>query len=506
MNVLLLRPVPSNERFGLGPFFRIEPLGLEYVAAALEARGHRVTLRDLRFSPPVERILRAARPDVVGIACMHALEIDDTLALVTRVRSAAPAATIVVGGHSAAVYPDPFLQADIAGICLDDGERAMPALVDALAQGEPVASVPGWLVPSADGPMRTPDPASDYVLDDVPLPARRHVEGWRHRYACFHHRPAYLIETARGCPFRCNFCSVWQLFGRTFRERSIDAVCRDFASTGPDVFVADDLFWNHASRSRALADELNRRGIRKNWVLVQSRVDLVANHPDLLEAWTPIAKEFDIFFGLEAATDRGLASLAKDTTVNRTAEAVAVARERGFGVTGNFVIDPDWTESDFEALWAFVERHRLSAAGFTILTPLPGTTYFDQARERIRAAEWSQFDMHHLLWEPRLGVQRFFELYCETWRRSVLNLRGEKKWWHWAAHARPRHWLHLAQVLRRTQQMLNPSHYVGEHRLSPSPAAAVTNLMVEVPRDRRPARTRRAGSAGQEARTSASAS
>ena len=42
MKVLLLRPVPSNERFGLGPFFRIEPLGLEYIAAALETNGHQV--------------------------------------------------------------------------------------------------------------------------------------------------------------------------------------------------------------------------------------------------------------------------------------------------------------------------------------------------------------------------------------------------------------------------------------------------------------------------------
>ena len=50
MRVLLLRPVPANERFGLGPFFRIEPLGMEYIAAALEARGHEVALADLRFA------------------------------------------------------------------------------------------------------------------------------------------------------------------------------------------------------------------------------------------------------------------------------------------------------------------------------------------------------------------------------------------------------------------------------------------------------------------------
>src|SRR5580765_2673553 len=78
MRVLLLRPVPGNERFGLGPFFRIEPLGMEYIAAALEGRGHDVTLVDLRFGRPVEHYLKD-RPGFVGIAAMHALETENVL-------------------------------------------------------------------------------------------------------------------------------------------------------------------------------------------------------------------------------------------------------------------------------------------------------------------------------------------------------------------------------------------------------------------------------------------
>src|SRR5438309_10618672 len=90
MNVLLLRPVPANERFGLGPFFRIEPLGMQYIAAALEARGHRVTLADLRFTTPVAAQLRASRPALVGIAAMHALETDEVVDLVRHVRALSP--------------------------------------------------------------------------------------------------------------------------------------------------------------------------------------------------------------------------------------------------------------------------------------------------------------------------------------------------------------------------------------------------------------------------------
>jgi radical SAM superfamily enzyme YgiQ (UPF0313 family) len=384
MRVLLLRPVPGNERFGLGPFFRIEPLGMEYIAAALEASGHDVVLVDLRFGRPLEHYL-GLRPALVGIAAMHALETENVLELADRVRATLPDVPLIIGGHTAAAYPAPFSRPSVDAIVLDDGERAVPAIADAVAAGRPLATVAGLLVRSGDAWIRTAAPADVYQLDAVPLPARQHVQPWRRQYACLAHRPVWLVETARGCPFRCSFCSIWQLHDRSVRERSIASVCEDFAAAGDDIFVADDLFWYHPARSLELARALRARGVRKAWILVQSRVDLVARHPELLEAWRPLAKEFDIFFGLEAATNDGLKGLVKDATVDHTAAAVELSRRLGYGVTGNFVIDPAWGEEDFQRLWQFVDRHALHQAGFTILTPLPGTSYFDEMRPRIEA-------------------------------------------------------------------------------------------------------------------------
>jgi len=474
MQVLLLRPVPANERFGLGPFFRIEPLGMEYIAAALEARGHRVTIADLRFTRPLAAQMRAARPALVGIAAMHALETDQVLDIVREVRALSPEVPIMVGGHTAAAYPDPFLVAGTTAVVLDDGERVLPMVCDALDRGDTLASVPGLALRGRDGDIvKTAGETGTMGLDEVPLPARHHVAPWRRQYACLAHRPAFLVETARGCPYRCSFCSIWQLHARAVRERSIDSVCRDFASVGNHVFVADDLFWHHPSRSLELARELRRRNIRKQWILVQSRTDLVGRHPELLEAWRPIATDFDIFFGLEAATNEGLDGLMKDASVDETARGVEVARAFKYGVTGNFVIDPAWTEPNFEHLWAFIEHHKLFQAGFTILTPLPGTAYFEEMRPTMRARRWSHFDMHHLLWEPALGPRRFFELYCETWRRSVLNLKGRKGLLQWMREVDLRNAPFLIRALRRTQKLMDAEHYLAEYDLAP-PAEGVT--------------------------------
>jgi radical SAM superfamily enzyme YgiQ (UPF0313 family) len=390
---------------------------------------------------------------------MHALETDGVLTLVQEV---AP-----LGRRASSATIQPRVPAPLRQRSRhrpDDGERALPAIYDALERGAPLTTVAG-LALCEDGVIRIRRRGTSR---STTCRCRSHVTAWRAQYACLAHRPTWLVETARGCPFRCSFCSIWQLHARAVRERSIDAVCQDMATVGDHIFIADDLFWYHPARSLELAGELLKRGIRKDWILVQSRVDTVARNAALLEAWRPLAEHFDIFFGLEAATNEGLNDLSKDTTVDQTAEGIDVARRIGYGVTGNFVIDPAWCEADFERLWAFIDRHRLFQAGFTILTPLPGTAYFEEMRERLRARRWSHFDMHHLLWEPALGPQRFFELYCETWRRSVLNLRGRKSVWQWLREVDPMNAIFLMQALRRTQKMMDPEHYLREYDLAPS--------------------------------------
>jgi hypothetical protein len=196
---------------------------------------------------------------------------------------------------------------------------------------------------------------------------------------------------------------------------------------------------------------------------VQTRTDLVARNAALLEEWRSFADDFDMFFGFESPTEEGLAGFVKDSGLDATREAIEECRRLGFGVTGNFIVDPDWQEVDFERLWDFTERLDIPRAGFTIMTPLPGTPLFDELRARIVETDWSKFDMHHILWEPRLGRQRFFELYAKTWQHSVLNARGGKKrWWTWLRDVRITQVPLMVKVLLQTQRLMDPRAYLAE--------------------------------------------
>lgn len=463
MNILLLRPHPGNDRFGLGPFFCVEPLGLEYLGTALRSQGHQVTIADLRFRPGASTWIRRTRPRVVGIGCLHSLEFDRVIETAREVRQASPEAFIVVGGHAAAAYSTALECDAIDAIVIDDGEEVVPALMEAIQKGRSLHDVPALRLRTPDGWVSTLALQERTSLDLVPLPARDLVERHRSGYHCLLFKPVWLIETARGCPHNCSFCSVWQLYGRSCRERRLDAVVEDFATCGDAIFVADDLFWHNPARSLELAQALKQRGVFKRWILVQTRTDLICRSADLMEAWRPLAKDFDIFLGLEAANDKGLAVLDKGAGVAESIEAVRIARELKFGINGNFLVDADWAEADFHELWDFVEQYSLQRAGFTIRTPLPGTDYHSQVAGQVAGQHWSNFDMHHLLWEPKIGAERFFELYAETWRRSILNTAGDKGIMDWIRQVRPSQIPYIMRVLWRTQRMMKPAEYMREH-------------------------------------------
>jgi radical SAM superfamily enzyme YgiQ (UPF0313 family) len=247
--------------------------------------------------------MRKTRPRLVGISCMHALEYDRVIDTARRIRRADPSAFILVGGHAAAAFPGPLQVPEVDALCVDDGEEVVPAVADALAAGRSLREVPALLLKGRDGWTATAPLADRTGLDAVPMPARDLVERDRGRYHCLLFKPVWLVETARGCPFRCNFCSVWQLYGRSFRERSIGAVVDDLASVGDAVFIADDLFWNHPERSRELAAALIRKGVKKRWILVQSRTDLVAG--PVLRRVAPARPGFRRVLRPRAASDAG---------------------------------------------------------------------------------------------------------------------------------------------------------------------------------------------------------
>ena len=166
-----------------------------------------------------------------GLRACTRSKLDEVLLLADHLRRVNPDTFILVGGHSAAAFPAPFFSGNVDGICADDGELVVPALADALDRRRPPSEVPGLLLRGEEAgrfDQERRKPTAHLCSTMCRAPLRRDVDAWRRQCACLLFRPVWLIETARGCPFRCSFCSVWPLHDRGVQLRSIESVCDDF--------------------------------------------------------------------------------------------------------------------------------------------------------------------------------------------------------------------------------------------------------------------------------------
>src|SRR6185295_3273546 len=383
MKIAFLKP-PIGGILGLEMLTFVEPLGLECVAGGLEEAGHECLILDFRLEGTdagLEKCRRFA-PDVVGLQCNFTTERNRTLRLVHSVRRLLPGAFLIVGGHDASREPDWFTDPAIDAIVVGDGEEVMPQLLDALARGGDLEKVPGLALHRNGGTLSTGAAPARRDLDTLPMPARHLIKDYAPHYYINFRKPLALMETARGCPFKCNFCSVWKFHESTFREKSPERVVAELQAIEADsIFITDDIFWLDVNRGRELAKQIQAAGIKK-YFTVQTRTDIICRHPELIEQWKGCGN-LAIFLGVEAIDDEGLDAVNKKNKAINNARAIDILKELKVGFTSNFIVDPAWDRDDFAKLRNWIASTGAYNSGFSVLTPLPGTDLWDTARREV---------------------------------------------------------------------------------------------------------------------------
>lgn len=422
MKVAFLKP-PIGGILGLEMLTFVEPLGPISIAGGLEAEGHECRVFDLRIEGEEHGLdlCRRFAPDVVGLQCNFTTERFRTLRIAERLRRELPEAFVLLGGHDASREPGWFQHPAIDAVAVGDGEEVMPPLVDALARGADLAKVVGLVLNRDGGQVATGEAPMREDLDTLPMPARHLISHYAPHYYINFRKPLALMETARGCPFKCNFCSVWKFHKSTFREKSPERVVAELqAIEAPNVFITDDIFWMDVRRGEEMARQIKAAGIKK-YFTVQTRTDIICKFPHLIEMWKDCGS-LAIFLGLESITDEGLKSVNKSNTASNNARALAILKELGVGYTPNFIVDPGWDREDFARLRAWIEETGAYNSGFSVLTPLPGTDLWQTASRQVTTHDWEMYDIVHAVLPTKLPLEEFYEEYSRLWRH-VLEVR-----------------------------------------------------------------------------------
>ncbi|MER7833659.1 hopanoid C-3 methylase HpnR [Streptomyces sp. NPDC095602] len=444
-------------------FLRLEPLGLERVAAAARDAGHQVRVVDLQVLPRsvLDAELRSFAPEALGISLNYLANIPEAIEIARRAKAAAPGCFVFFGGHSVSFIAEHVLrQAEgaVDAVVRGEGEPAVAPLLEAARDGG-LGTVPG--VVSAEG--RGPAPK---LLDslDRPRPARDLMRK-RNRYFIGELDPCASIEFTRGCPWDCSFCSAWTFYGRSYRKASPEAAADEMASIRePNVFIVDDVALIKPEHGDGIAAALERRRIRKQYYL-ETRSDVLLRHPEVFERWTRLGLRY-MFLGMEAIDAEGLDLYRKRVSPDDNFRALEAARRMGIMVAINLIVDPAWDRERFRVVREFA----LSVpeiVHLTVMTPYPGTEIWHTEARQLTTRDYRLFDIQHAVVPTKLPLEEFYRELVRTQavlNRKHLGLRNAVGAMGVLGRNLLRGQTNFARMLWKFGRVYNPERQLADHR------------------------------------------
>jgi magnesium-protoporphyrin IX monomethyl ester (oxidative) cyclase len=391
-------------------FLRLEPLGVERVAAAARAAGHEVRLIDLQVfrHQDLYRELAEFEPEAVGFGLNYLANVPEVIDLAREIKRRHPSCYVFVGGHSVSFIGRHVLeQADgaIDAVVRGEGEVGVPAMLDAIKDGG-AHEVPGLVTLDGDG---APPKLMDSI--DEPRPARD-LARRRNKYFIGVLDPAASIEFTRGCPWDCSFCSAWTFYGRNYRRATPEAAAEEIASIDEHgIFIVDDVAFIKPEHGDAIASELEKRRISKEYYL-ETRADVLLRNTEVFQRWRRLGLNY-MFLGMEALDEEGLDLFRKRVSPDENMKALEVARKIGLTVAINLIVDPQWDVRQFELVreWALSVPEIVH---LTVMTPYPGTEIWHTESRKLTTRDYRLFDIQHAVLPTKLPLDEFYRELVKT--------------------------------------------------------------------------------------------
>lgn len=406
MRVLLINPAMNMRKLGrfAGLLEPMPCIGLAYIAGALEAHGVFVRVIDM-FAEKLsgqEVVDRAARfrPDLVGMTVLTP-SAPVCSELSARIRARLPDARVVWGAIHADVFAHDILgSGDADFVVHGDGEETIVELVDALARNEQdLSAIRGLSWRTGDGEVvRNPERPLNRDLDALPYPAW-HLFPY-HRYGLLPFadfaKPVLTMAASRGCPYRCDYCSLINTGGKVFRRRDPIKVADEYEYLVDrfgvkQIGFIDPIFPLVKADLRPFCEELQRRGLdqRCQW-LSETRADRL--DPETCEMMVAGGCR-RVLMGIESGSDLLLGNVNKTLKTSKVREGVANARRAGIQTVGLFMIglpgeSPELTRQTVE----FAVDLDLDFAKFAITVPFPGSKLFEDRWQRdLFRDDWENY-------------------------------------------------------------------------------------------------------------------
>jgi len=425
------------------PMAGMQPLGLAYIAAACEAAGHEVKVCDAYSfgydKDYIREYLEVENPEVVASTATTPY-VNSAWIINEIAKEINPDVLTIIGGAHASLVPEDVvsnLATDIAVV--GEGEHIMNQIMDHLDDHD-FENISGIVFRSdntAEAKVhRTKDREVNYNLDLLPFPARHLFPDLSLYEVAPHWAKDGLfapINTSRGCPFSCEFCSITKYQGTKFRYRSPENIIDELRMLKEKYNVStfsirDGVATLNKDRMIELCELMIKENLNMGW----SCTSIITSADVGMFAVMKKAGCFSIQYGIETGSDEILDKnpylKRKNKSIEKVEKAIRMTVEAGIDVHGYFIVGlPGETKESVEKTIQFAKRLPIGTAGFTIARPVPGTSLYDyyESRGRLLTKVWYKYDTYFsiVIDHETLTHKELMTLNRKCWRRFYLRPR-----------------------------------------------------------------------------------
>ncbi len=427
----------ENSAWYLGK--RLPPIGLMYVAAALEKAGFDVNILDnylmKKSIVEVKQLVLNLNPQIVGITCGSATYAR-CIETAKAIKEVLPNCKIVVGGWHASYVPDSLLaNPEIDYVVMGEGERAITQLVTCIINGSEAdaVSIAGIACRRQGTNIKNP-PKFIENMDEIPFPARHllPLELYDRTIEYLNAKPADVMSISRGCVYNCGFCETKKLWGNICRsfspQRVVDEIQdlqRQYGTKG--LYFINDNFTLRKNQTIELCNLMIKNKLDLEWVC-DTRVDLISQ--ELLENMSKAGCK-TIWFGVESGSQRILQRIGRNTTLEQIENAFKLCRKNEIQTACSFMLGvPGETLKEMESSLKFAKKLNPDWCLFNVFIANPDSRLYqevleskkyDQLDEFLLSVKTEEFEYQSLLEIQR----RFFKEFNMSPKQILKRVKRE---------------------------------------------------------------------------------
>lgn len=412
MKVLLTNPI--NVMIADPVLFgNIQPIHLMYIASYLEKEGHEVKIFDTvidRSKNNYIKILKNFNPDVVGIASVtpSIYSAWDTAEIVKKYTNA----VVILGGDHVTFLPGeslyccPYIDYIVRG----EGEKITSELLKNLNDKRKLKKIRGLSYKKNGKIIHNPPHPLIKNLDSLPYPARHLID--MYKYVQMVGRSG-LFVSSRGCNRGCSFCISSRKFNLCWRPRSPESVAEEMinlANNFPrldNTPAIDDNFMMDIRRVKKICQILINEKYGMPWIC-QGRADTIRRGGLKLLNKMYKAGCIAIQIGVESPFKNRLRIINKGLTKNQSIDAVNLVKKAGMFVRATFLFGFENESIEKMKLTYDFAKNKIKAqtVQFAIMTPYPGTPYFEKIKNKLNTHDWRKFTVTHQFLDYDFDIEK----------------------------------------------------------------------------------------------------